>query len=229
MWVQTGPLEVRRVYRADPTSSLIFCRHIGEIDIFEGVHLGPTNQMTLHTQDGCATDISNTTPSTYRTLLSASASGTTDCGPSPTNGGCYFIDKSNTTYGEALNASGGAVIAMEWTAYGIKICTFAIFQLLKLDCALRLFISFPMAGNFPRGHVPRDVTLLAPIPALWPQTYLKAAWASTTCPTAKYFKQHSIVIDTTLCGDWAGATYSSAGCPGTCAEHVMTGANFASK
>ncbi|KAF9512142.1 glycoside hydrolase family 16 protein [Hydnum rufescens UP504] len=175
----------------------------GEIDIFEGVHLGPTNQMTLHTQVGCATDISSAAPSAFRTASSASTVGTTDCGPSPTNGGCYFIDKSSTSYGEALNSSGGAVIAMEWTAHGVKI------------------------WNFPRGHVPRDITLQTPIPALWPQTYLKAAWASTSCPTTKYFKQHSITIDTTLCGDWAGATYSRAGCPGTCAEHVMTGANFA--
>jgi hypothetical protein len=95
----------------------------GEIDIFEGVHLGPTNQMTLHTQVGCATDISSAAPSAFRTASSASTVGTTDCGPSPTNGGCYFIDKSSTSYGETLNSSGGAVIAMEWTAHGVKICT----------------------------------------------------------------------------------------------------------
>jgi hypothetical protein len=37
-----------------------------------------------------------------------------------------------------------------------------------------------------------------------------------------------MIFDITLCGDWAGATYNSAGYSGTCAERVADPANFES-
>jgi len=37
---------------------------------------------------------------------------------------------------------------------------------------------------------------------------------------------HSIVFDITFCGDWAGSSYLTSGCPGTCSERLMSGANF---
>lgn len=91
------------------------------------------------------------------------------------------------------------------------------------------FMTVTFLGNFDRGHVPLDIKLERPVPDLWSPSYLKAAWPSITCSTSKFFKQHSIVIDITLCGDWAGSTYGSAGCPGTCAQQVMTASNFDSK
>jgi hypothetical protein len=36
---------------------------------------------------------------------------------------------------------------------------------------------------------------------------MKAAWSSTDCDTKKYFKQHTITFDITLCGDWAGNAF----------------------
>ena len=30
-----------------------------------------------------------------------------------------------------------------------------------------------------------------------------------------------------LVGDWAGSSYITSGCPGTCSERLMNGANFA--
>ena len=35
-----------------------------------------------------------------------------------------------------------------------------------------------------------------------------------------------MIFDITLCGDWAGATYNSAGYSGTCAERVADPTNF---
>ncbi|KAF8342350.1 concanavalin A-like lectin/glucanase domain-containing protein [Cantharellus anzutake] len=174
----------------------------GEIDIFEGVHYGPTNQMTLHTAPGCSTDTNSTVPNDFRVPPSSAGMGTSNCGPSPNNGGCYFIDNNPTSYGTKFRDAGGAVMAMEWSNRGIRI------------------------WNFPRNHVPFDLKAQKPVPALWSSAYLKAAWTSTACPPSKYFRQHSIVIDTTLCGDWAGTTYTSAGCPGTCTQQIMTAGNF---
>ena len=194
----------------------------GEIDIFEGVHYGPTNQMTLHTAPGCATDTNSTVPGDFRIQPISAGLGSSNCGPSPSNGGCYFVDNNPTSYGSRLHDAGGAVVAMEWSVRGIRICAFIPSTILLIPTTLLL-------GNFPRSHVPLDLKLQKPVPALWSPSYLKAAWASTTCLMSKYFKQHSIIIDITLCGDWAGSTYASAGCPGTCVQHVMTASNFDSE
>ena len=43
---------------------------------------------------------------------------------------------------------------------------------------------------------------------------------------SQFFKDHSFIINTTLCGDLGEATYASAGCPGTCAQRVTDPANF---
>ena len=62
-------------------------------------------------------------------------------------------------------------------------------------------------GTFPRSNVPADITSQNPSPSTWDSQYLKAAWASSTCATNQYFKQHAITFDITLCGTWAGAAY----------------------
>lgn len=41
-----------------------------------------------------------------------------------------------------------------------------------------------------------------------------------------FFGDQTIVFDTTLCGDWAGSTYSGQGCPGTCSSRVANPTNF---
>lgn len=33
-------------------------------------------------------------------------------------------------------------------------------------------------------------------------------------------------LDITFCGDWAGNSYATSGCPGTCAERIMDPSNF---
>lgn len=68
----------------------------------------------------------------------------------------------------------------------------------------------------------------SPQPSTWGSP--KAFWSSSTCPTKSFFGAQRIVINTTLCGDWAGSAYSSdPTCPGTCAERVADPSNFDSE
>ncbi|OBZ74173.1 putative glycosidase C21B10.07 [Grifola frondosa] len=47
------------------------------------------------------------------------------------------------------------------------------------------------------------------------------------CDIASHFQNHQLVLDITLCGDWAGPAYSSSGqCPGTCSDAIADPSNF---
>ncbi|KIK66359.1 glycoside hydrolase family 16 protein [Collybiopsis luxurians FD-317 M1] len=45
---------------------------------------------------------------------------------------------------------------------------------------------------------------------------------NTSCGLAAKFGPHQIIINLTLCGDWAGqdAVYAASGCLGSCIDHV---------
>jgi len=164
----------------------------GEIDIYEGVNMGTHNQVTFHTEPNC----------TYTRGMNQT--GTiigTDCDAFVNdNSGCGITDPSQTSYGEALNALGGGVFAMQWDDDGIA------------------------AWFFHRSSVPPDITDGDPLPSGW--GYPTAQLSPGGCNPWAYFSEHSIVFDITLCGDWAGSAYSTSGCPGTCETQVMNGANF---
>lgn len=49
---------------------------------------------------------------------------------------------------------------------------------------------------FARGSIPNDLLADAPLPDTWGTPM--ARWPSTNCDTSKFFKNHSIIIDTTL-------------------------------
>jgi hypothetical protein len=158
--------------------------------------------MTLHTSSGC-------TLSTGSLKLKASTILSKNCDAAVnSNSGCAYLDTDKASYGAGLNAAGGGVFATLWTDDGISI------------------------WFFPRSDIPEDLQDLksktnanaTADPLSWGTP--KAHWASTTCSTRKFFNSHSLVFDTTLCGDWAGATYSSAGCPGTCADRLKDPSNF---
>ncbi|KAF5373312.1 hypothetical protein D9615_007409 [Tricholomella constricta] len=116
------------------------------------------------------------------------------------NTGCAFKDTDNRSYGKGFNAAGGGVYAHIWDSTGIKMWHFA------------------------RDEIPKDVTEGKPNPSTWPTP--AATFSTSSCDVRKYFHDHVLTIDTTLCGDWAGATYQSAGCPGTCEEAVANPKNF---
>jgi len=128
------------------------------------------------------------------------ALGTTCASSGSDNSGCAFKDSDTRSYGRGFNNAGGGVYAHLWDNTGIKIWHFA------------------------RDEIPKDLTAGNPDPSSWPTP--AAQFAASTCEVGKFFHDHVLTIDTTLCGDWAGATYGSAGCPGTCGEAVADPKNF---
>ncbi|KAF8335481.1 glycoside hydrolase family 16 protein [Cantharellus anzutake] len=172
----------------------------GEIDILEGVHDNVHNAMTFHTQPGCSLPTPNP-----KTSLGPNSTGwieSTDCNAfANSNSGCQTVDTSQASYGTQFNVLKGGVFAMMWADDGIRI------------------------WFFHRAAIPEDLQENAPQPNNWgtPVAFLH----NTLCPTSKIFYDHQMIFDITFCGDWAGTSYISSGCPGTCSQRVMTPSNFA--
>ncbi|KAG6868732.1 hypothetical protein C0993_011311 [Termitomyces sp. T159_Od127] len=116
------------------------------------------------------------------------------------NAGCAFLDKDTRSYGKGFNLLAGGVFAHLWNTDGIKVWHFA------------------------RGEIPEDIEQKQPNPSAWGEPV--AFWSSAACNIDSHFSEHSLVIDTTLCGDFGTATYSTSGCPGTCAQAVANPSNF---
>ncbi|KAK0202598.1 concanavalin A-like lectin/glucanase domain-containing protein [Desarmillaria ectypa] len=119
------------------------------------------------------------------------------------NSGCGMVDTANPnySYGKQFNEVGGGIFAHLWNDEGIQI------------------------WHFSKTSITDDITAGTPDPEKWgkPAAFLPNG---DSCDTGTHFKDHSLVIDTTLCGDWANATYSGAGCPGTCAEVIKDPENY---
>ncbi|PVG01548.1 hypothetical protein CPB86DRAFT_699128 [Serendipita vermifera] len=114
------------------------------------------------------------------------------------NTGCGIVDPSIASFGATFNEKGGGVYAMKWDSESIDVWFFY------------------------RSAIPDDILIGLPNPSTWP---LPSASLSTKgCPIDQYFRNHQIIFDTTLCGDWG--KYSIANCPGTCPEQVAVGSNF---
>ncbi|EJD03860.1 uncharacterized protein FOMMEDRAFT_167171 [Fomitiporia mediterranea MF3/22] len=183
----------------------------GEIDSLEGVNDYTNNQATLHTAPGC-TIPSDSTPQSLD--VAATVVGGTNCATTETgNTGCGMRADSNTTYGSGFNSVGGGVYATLWD-----------------DDQIAVYF-------FPRGSIPQDLDAEAPLPDTWGTPI--ARWPASNCDISKFFKSHTIIINTTFCGQWAGVLWGSTGVPGqgascatrtgysTCDEFVRNnGASF---
>jgi hypothetical protein len=124
-----------------------------------------------------------------------------DCQSYPTdNRGCGFSDPGGNSYGASFNAAGGGVFAHEWNSDHIKIWFFS------------------------RPQIPDDIKAQKPNPSSWGTPV--AAWPAQFCDITKAVYQHYLVLDISLCGDWAGPAYSQSGCPGTCEAAVADPANL---
>jgi len=173
----------------------------GEIDLIEFVNGATTNQMTLHTGGGVNCKLDPNAAARYKNedgSQSKSYLGTTlgsDCTSSATsNGGCAVTDLDGSA-GAPFNANGGGVKVMLWDDSQIAIWT------------------------FDRCQVPQDIQNGNPNPDTWGVPV--AFWSSSSCDIANAFKDHSIVINTSICGDWAGATF-----PGSCSDAVANASNY---
>ncbi|GLB41673.1 putative glycosyl hydrolases family 16 [Lyophyllum shimeji] len=116
------------------------------------------------------------------------------------NTGCGFLDTDTRTYGRGFNLVAGGVYAHLWNGDGIKVWHFA------------------------RNEIPNDIKNKAPNPSSWGPPV--AFWSSSSCDMASHFRDHKLVLDTTLCGQFGGATFSKDGCPGSCAQAVTDPNNY---
>ncbi|KAF8509815.1 concanavalin A-like lectin/glucanase domain-containing protein [Gautieria morchelliformis] len=179
----------------------------GEIDVFEGVHDNTHNQITWHTANGC----NLTVPGNFTGTPSVRTQNHTACGSSNAdNSGCAITDWSRASYGPQFDALNGGVYAMKWDQDSIAIWFFY------------------------RASIPTDIIQHAPDPSGWGLP--SAELASTECNLNKFFIQHQIVFDhpvlmlsmpmTSVVGDWAGASFATSGCPGSCGQTVQDPNNF---
>jgi len=126
--------------------------------------------------------------------------GTTCESNNTINNGCAVTDWSRASYGPSFDALGGGMYAMLWDETGIAV------------------------WYFYRNAIPTDLLEQNPQPTDWgePSAFL----SPDACDLTQHFFNHQIVFDITFCGDWAGNSYATSGCPGTCAERIQDPSNF---
>ncbi|KAJ6511907.1 glycoside hydrolase family 16 protein [Mycena vitilis] len=171
----------------------------GQVCLFEGVHDNEHNQVTWHTGPGCLL----TLESNYTgTVVESNNAPNLNCdGNIPGNAGCGITEWSKASYGPFFEAQGGGVFAMKWDETGIAVYSFY------------------------RSAIPHDITSGSPNPANWGVPV--ASLAPEACDPLTYFVNHSIIFELTrLPGDWAGNSYATSGCPGSCATRLMDPSNF---
>ena len=172
----------------------------GEIDIIENVHNATVNQQTLHTNENCNMATEPTS------LFSGSwIDGNTNCNVFETgNAGCSIVSDQTNTYGKSFNDVQGGLYAMEWTSDFIRVF------------------------SFPRASIPANALSSSPNPndPSWGKPVGYWTLNDASC-SSDHFKEHTVTFDITFCGDWAGATFSSA-CPveaaangGSCNQYVQ--------
>ncbi|KAL1951964.1 hypothetical protein VTO73DRAFT_1113 [Trametes versicolor] len=172
--------------------------YTGEIDIIEGVHDNAHNQVTWHTGPNCTLNPNTTFTGT---IVGSNGQLNLDCdGTANSNAGCGVTEWSRASYGPIFDAQGGGVFAMKWDDEGIAV------------------------WSFYRAAVPQDVLNGQPNPSSWGEPV--AMLAPDGCDPISNFVNHSIVFDITFCGDWAGNSYATSGCPGTCPDRLMDPSNF---
>ncbi|RYO92954.1 hypothetical protein DL764_008056 [Monosporascus ibericus] len=123
-----------------------------------------------------------------------------DCN-SPGDGtqGCSNPHDETQLYGDAFNEIGGGIYATEWTSQAIR------------------FWFFPRTGA-----MPQDIAAESPNPNTWGAP--AATFSGPGCSIDQHFKEHQIVFNTALCGQWAGRVFGSdpvcASQASTCEEFV---------
>jgi hypothetical protein len=150
----------------------------------------------LHTLDTCNLD------TTWAQIdgVKGTVANTNCTSSGADNTGCNFIDYDKTSFAQGFTSNGGGVYAHLWDNDGITV------------------------WYFPRSSVPSDITAQTPNPSSWGSPI--ASFGYFPCNMTENFFNHNLVLDTTLCGDWAGSAYSSSGCPGSCADAVQDPSNF---
>ncbi|KIK48339.1 glycoside hydrolase family 16 protein [Suillus luteus UH-Slu-Lm8-n1] len=172
----------------------------GEIDIIEGVNNQATNQMTLHSGTSQSCSIAKSNSSTDH--FTGQVLGTNCYSTQNADAGCGVEDTDTRSFGYGFNNAEGGVFALLWdNSSGMSMWHFA------------------------RADIPADLIAQSPNPSTW--TTPAGFWSAQSCDISANFYDHQMVIDTTICGNWAGGSaYSSSGCPGTCSDMVANATNY---
>ncbi|KAF9787254.1 glycoside hydrolase family 16 protein [Thelephora terrestris] len=115
------------------------------------------------------------------------------------NNGCG-IKAFDGSAGSPFNAGGGGVVVTLWDETELSFWMFA------------------------RDKIPQDILDGSPDPGSWGTPI--ASWTNQSCDIQNAFRDMQLVINITICGDWAGAAYDSGGFPGTCADAVADPSNY---
>jgi len=178
----------------------------GEIDIIEYVNEAKVNQYTLHSGPGKECKLDPNATARYTNPDGSqpkSYLGNTlglECQSSDgNNSGCGVNDFEGSA-GDLFNKAGGGVVVMLWD---------------------ETQISF---WRFERDQIPQDIQDENPNPDNWgiPIAY----WSDKSCDITNSFHDHSIIINISICGDWAGPAYANSGFPGTCGDAVANATNY---
>ncbi|KII91131.1 glycoside hydrolase family 16 protein [Plicaturopsis crispa FD-325 SS-3] len=172
----------------------------GEIDIIEGINVMTANQMALHTEPGCT----QATPA-YQSGILPTGPGAQDCSQAS---GCLVTESAPNSYQSGFAAAGGGVWAVQFDVAGVYMWFWS------------------------RPNVPASLTGATSTSALdisqWGVP--SASYASTTCNIPQFFTAQQLVLDITLCGNWASlpvfysATCGSSGPTGICYNDNVVGA-----
>ncbi|EKM75285.1 hypothetical protein AGABI1DRAFT_46698 [Agaricus bisporus var. burnettii JB137-S8] len=166
----------------------------GEIDVFEGVNLQQRNQMALHTNPGCKQVNPNQS-------VDSSFIPNTDCSYLTNNNqGCIVNDPDVQSYGAEFASAGGGVWVTEYAESGISIWFMP-----------REKVASVISSN----SSTIDTSELGTPTANWP---------TGGCDMNTFFAPQNIILDITLCGDFAKPPQIfSQTCPGLCYEDWVVG------
>lgn len=187
----------------------------GEIDVMEAMnppaagqvsaadapkdttHDGNSNMMTLHTTDGCSMSVKREMEgNALQSNCLNSTNNNAGCGvavPTQIGGG--------NGYGEGFNNGGGGVIALEVRDAGIRLWQFA------RDSSMPNDIS-NFAANVGASS---GASRVVPDPSTWGTA--TADFPSTECTIGNHFRNQSIIINVTICGDAIYPRWGESGCP----------------
>jgi len=191
----------------------------GEIDIMEGANdQGPRNLASLHTQQGCVIpgDLGSMT-----NRNDTGFSGQSDCDHQP---GCSVQFSANNSFGPDFNRNGGGYFAMvrDTIAGGDGISVY-FWSATTSDDSLPTALQYPA---LPYLQTDTNVTSIAYTTqsSLWSRPAAHFPNSNSTCAMQNYFEPHQIILDTTLCGSWAGETFGQiSSCPNvSCEDYVRS-------
>ena len=164
---------------------------------------GFRNQYTFHTGGNQKCSIPKRAPVVDGGPAFKGTALNTNCRSSSlSNTGCGFLDTRKSSFGQGFADAGGGAYALLRNSHGLRI------------------------WHFERHSIPRDVYYGRPDPDSWPAP--NAFLSADHCAVDSLFAPQRLILDITLCGDWASGDYPTSGCPGTCTQQVTTGRNYLS-